>query len=468
MRETILSELVDAEFPHGAVPTLAIIDTGTKQVWEQCHPPKVERRCILVRSCFLRPAHFERAAGFLAHDDRGGYLDRLRVAHMFRTAMELFGRETILSTYRAFWLKWAEQLAYAFIHRLPHCGDNTSNIALDGKLLDFGAMTAVPSWARISAMLSAPPVGENVATLIEAITVHARHLAHHVDPNVGTPARIRATVSQAVQHYQLAVLREMLRVSGLTRRQAESLLASKDRAELVSILGRLLNRFRREQFAIFDGTPEPRIPWDIDRLWSESPPEHLRSLQEFLIRNLDLYRGMEPKDQLLRALVRRCTMRTLTRSELYRERIKKDLFRILENDLAGDALNQQSLDQLISATVCRNRRDSKVELDGAICIGFARNACVGYALFRCLDTAEEFAIKEWDSSGETQCDRDAQSISGGNPERLYIAEIHSGGILFASSAAPEFSGAVWLMPVPEYSKTEGTEFTVKGNVSRPF
>lgn len=445
VKESILSELVDAEFPHGSVPTLGIIDTGATQVWEECHPPKVERRCLLVRPCFLRPAHFERAVGFLTQDEKDGYRDTLRVAHMFKTATEIFGRNELLSIYRQFWLAWAEQLAYAFVHRLPHGGDSTSNIALDGRLLDFGAMTSVPSWARISLSLAAPPVGDSVACLMDAIAIHAATLGRYVNAAEGKPARIAEIAALTIRRYQCFVLREMLRVAGLTRTQAERLL-SLCHKESSAILGRVLNHFRREQFAIFAGTPQPRIPWDVDQLWTDEPPEHLRVLREFLARNVDVFRGDEPADRLLRGVAGRCAMRARTRPDLYRKRIKEELFRILETELSGDALDEESLERIISATVCRNRRDCKVEPGGAVPIGFARNARAGYALFRCLDTTKQFAIKEWDTTAPRK-----QGVGGGRPsserepKRHYIAEIRSNAIAFASSTIGDFVGSVWLL-----------------------
>ena len=446
VRETILSELVQAEFPHGAVPTLALIDTGVRQVWKQFRPAKIERRCLLVRPCFLRPAHFERAAGFLAEDVKDGHRDRLRVEHMFDTAREVFGRDTFLSIYDRFWLTWAEQLAYAFVHRLPHGGDNTSNVAFDARLLDFGATVSVPTWACVSLALGIPPLGRSLEAMVHAIRMHALSLGRYIDPAEATLERITGIATIAAERYRLVVQREMLRVAGLTRHQAELLLASDRRADLVSILGRVLNHFRREQFAIFDGTPDPRIPWDFGRLWSQSPPVYLRRLREFLLNSIEVFGDTRQVDRLVRGFGGRCVMRTWTRSELYRERIKKRLFGLLETDMAGDALNQNSLDEVISATVCRNRRDSKVEPDGAIPIGFARNCYVGYALFRCLDTTREFAVREWGVvSGDKERHDEAARELDGEAQRLYIADITTGGILFASPAVAEFSGSVSLL-----------------------
>jgi hypothetical protein len=180
IREAIFSELVAAEFPGGTVPILAVIDTGEVQLWNTDAGVLPERRCLLVRPAFLRPAHFERAPGYISGYSKEGHRDTRRVRGAFDTARRLWGREALHASYKAFWLTWAEQLAYAFIHRLPHGGDNTSNIALDGKLLDFGAMTAVPSWARISTVVGVLPSGENLAPLIKAIQTHVMFWARYV------------------------------------------------------------------------------------------------------------------------------------------------------------------------------------------------------------------------------------------------------------------------------------------------
>lgn len=445
VRETIFSELANAEFPHGSVPTLGIIDIGVREVWQQSRLRRTERRCLLIRPCFLRPAHFERAAGFIGPDEKAGYLDRLRVEHMLRTATDLLGRDMFLAAYKRFWLAWAEQLAYAFIHRLPHGGDITSNIAFDGALVDFGAMTSVPTWARISLVLG-PPVGGSMACLIDAIRAHAAVLGRYIDPAEATPKRVAEVAGLAAQRYQFVVWREMLRVAGLTRHQAELLLASDKGAELSSALGKIWSHFRRDHFAIFDRTPEPRIPWDVDQLWSENPPKYLRSLREFLMKYFRVFGGESSADRVLRGLAGRSAMRALTRPELFHEQAKRAVSKSLETDLVGSALNQQNLDRLISVTICRNRRDSKVEPEGAIPIGFARNGRWALALFCCLDTGLKFAVREWSAFGAVRrCDGETETLPDEETERLYIEKISADSISFASSTVPEFFGSVWLL-----------------------
>jgi len=393
VRETIFAELAAAEFPGGTIPTLAIIDTGLVQVWQEDHGPRPERRCLLIRPSFVRPAHFERAPSYISIDPRDGYVDSQRVRHAFQTATELWGHDSLPAIYEKFWLTWSEQLAYAFAHRLPHGGDSTSNIALDGQLLDFGAMTAIPSWARISLKWSGPPAGESLYYLVQAVRSHAIFLGRYVDATLATPEAIGCALNAVVQRYQAALLREMLRLAGLTRPQAESLLQAEPAVS--RLLGRLMTHYRREQFTLFEGTPSPRIPWDIERLWSSEPPTHWLLLRDFLMEKRDLLSECGRVDHELWA--ERVKLRSRSRPALYRARIKRELYLTLELHMAGVALNQNSLDRLIAETVCQNRRDSHIEPNDAIPIGFARGATASYALFRSLDTDACFAMQEWQS-----------------------------------------------------------------------
>ncbi|TXH74678.1 MAG: hypothetical protein E6Q88_04120, partial [Lysobacteraceae bacterium] len=153
MREAIAAEVADAELPHGATPVVAILDPGMR-----IHGPPTGiggvRRAILIRPNFVRLAHFERSIRF----GKGGYsrseqyLDALRTeeavdalrAHLagerdlglpIRSVPEIFARI-------------AEQTGSGWSQRLFHGGLFSSNIAVDGQLVDFGNFRALPDWRR--------------------------------------------------------------------------------------------------------------------------------------------------------------------------------------------------------------------------------------------------------------------------------------------------------------------------------
>ena len=89
IRETIFAEIVRAEFPCSAIPVLAIIDTGLIQIFEESAGPKMERRTLLIRPSFIRPAHFERATAYFSGNPKEGQQDTLRVSQFFTQVVPL-------------------------------------------------------------------------------------------------------------------------------------------------------------------------------------------------------------------------------------------------------------------------------------------------------------------------------------------------------------------------------------------
>lgn len=423
LREAILSELVAAEFPHGAVPTLGIIDTGMVQQWDTHDGPFIERRTLLVRPVFLRPAHFERAYLFNDGAPLTGARDQSRVARFFTHASRSIGRSELDSLYRNVWWRWAEQMAYAWVHRLPHCGDSTSNICFDGKLVDFGAMAAMPGWASIVTIWGDLPYGEELSVLTRAAAAVARHWGRHVDPRYAAPEEMGRLLDQVHGHYRFVVNRELLRLCGLDRARAHALhVAEASRHEgdgLEAVVGRLLTYYRREHTTILDRTPHLRIAWDLERVWEHTPPAHLAGLRRILDRHLP----DAGKD--VRA---RCVFRTRGRPALYREVLKARLHGAIAEGLTTVGA-QESVDDLICRTIVENRRDGADDPADAVPIGHARNAQQGYALFEDAGSRRRFAIREW----------------GGARVRAPLADVTASSLTFADGTPP-FEGAVALEP----------------------
>jgi hypothetical protein len=422
-REAIFSEIVDEEFPHGSVPVLAIIDTGLVQIWETDTGPKPERRCLLVRPAFMRPAHFMRAVDYIGHAPREGMLDAQRVAQTAQQACARFGTSHFAAMWFTFWQHWAEQLAYAYVHRLNHGGNSESNIAQDGRLLDFGGMTALPSWARIILAQGGPPAGADMHCLAEAMSSAMPLLARHVDHTLAAPEAIQAMARQASTCYRNTAVRELLRILGLTTPQVTVLMGGALAAPLHAAANRLFAHFAREQFCIFDGIPQPRVPWDVVQIWDAVVPQHLRELRTFLENSILLGQlGHDDLASTRRTLHARCRMLTRTRTGLFRDHIKQDLYETLDGQCAGDTLTAAHVTNTIHGFVLKHRLDSGFEPEGAAPIGFARSHAAGYALFKDLSDGQLFALQEWhDASQSTR-------LTG----RLPIAEIWDDRLVFKS------------------------------------
>lgn len=133
IREAIGAEISALELPHGAVPVVAVLRTGTGDA-------------ILVRPNFLRLAHFERSiffgsAGFAGSDQ---HLDALRTQELVEVAVE--GHAPGFSGLDDQFQRLAEQIGAAQAHRLWQGRFLSGNVAIDGALVDFGSFRATPSW----------------------------------------------------------------------------------------------------------------------------------------------------------------------------------------------------------------------------------------------------------------------------------------------------------------------------------
>lgn len=423
VREAVLSEVVNAEFPFGAVPVPAIIETGVVQVWDTDYGPKPERQCLLVRPTFIRPAHFTRATDYISANQKEGALDANRVALTSCSAVDLFGAEDFSHSWGQFWLRWAEQLAYAYAHRLTHGGNTESNVALDERLLDFGAMTALPSLARVSTMQGGPSAGMDMLFQAQAMQAVAPFLGRHIDEALASPEALGVNLSRANDRYRQVLLREVLRVTGLTRMQSERLLQSALAARAVAAINRLVTHFAREQSTIFDGMPEPRISWDLGQFWQEPAPRHLHELRGLLTDAINGgLLGDGPAGLMSQAVAARCALRSSTREGLFRDRLKDDFCGALDGRYEGDRLTAAHVSRVIDDCVVRNRRSSLTEPDAALPIGFAGHAETAYALFSCQKSGSPFAVPEWPTDGTGQA----------WPTRLPIARLHDGLIGFAS------------------------------------
>lgn len=146
VREAINSEVFQRELPHGAVPTIAIIDTGERINWAPGDAG--ERRAILVRPAFLRLASLQRSIfhGDAGHPQAAQYLDAIRTrelwAALFPPVCDAQARLCALFE------KIGEQYGCANAKRLWPGPFFSSNVTLSGALADFGGARAIWSWRR--------------------------------------------------------------------------------------------------------------------------------------------------------------------------------------------------------------------------------------------------------------------------------------------------------------------------------
>jgi hypothetical protein len=293
VRETIYAEVVGREFPHGAVPTLAIIDTGLDQDWPEGIVPSRERRVLIVRPAFVRPAHFERAVGFISPIIKEGALDHARVRVIFATAIRGIGERELIARLFTFFQRWTHQLAYAFVHRLPHGNNTSSNIAFDGRMVDFGATSAVPSWAVTATSLMPDPFARRFDAVARAIKSLCYYFGRHVDSRLASPKKIDATIEENRAHFHRFVCLETLKLCGVSTATALEVLNTKRIEKIQETTLATIQHYQRAYIDFVDGEvfeTNKHAKWDLATLWEVSPPSHLRTLS-------GIVRELVPADQ---------------------------------------------------------------------------------------------------------------------------------------------------------------------------
>lgn len=188
VREAIASEVAHAEFPHGAVPTVAIIDCGLDPSLSYN-----QHRALILRPNFVRLAHLERSGFFgdAGHPDADQYKDALRTRDALDNVWGPSARREELGVRSASLaeaiVRLADQLAFGYAHRLFIGGVSSSNLTIDGQIVDFGLFTSVSSWRRTHGQLALPAFGEEWSSLIELVRsvsfFQNKHLGHAADLN---------------------------------------------------------------------------------------------------------------------------------------------------------------------------------------------------------------------------------------------------------------------------------------------
>lgn len=144
IKEIVCSEICRNELPWGAIPVVALIDCHDYH--EAPFDGKPRRSAILIRPTFIRPAHFERSI-FFGTGGRPGteqYEDVIRV----RTAIQgLVSCKMPHYSLKEIFERLAQQLGAMRALRLWPSRFLSSNVTIDGEIVDFGSFRVVAGWS---------------------------------------------------------------------------------------------------------------------------------------------------------------------------------------------------------------------------------------------------------------------------------------------------------------------------------
>jgi len=253
IREAIWGEVFSYALPHGAVRVVAIILTGTDCWFEG---PRGERatapRALVVREVAIRPAHFFRAVYFRPNPALGLESDASRVKRAVNALPEFLpptnsvGRvapiDHLIGGLAEMASRMASQCAAAQSRRLLHGTLNGSNIGLDGRWIDYGTATLLPTYANAKSY-GAP---RQFATLWEEQTRPAAiidQFCFYINKYFAFPRGGMRILSDALKthywsSYDSALMMSHLRMLGLPDDLLKSVAA---RPESVALARELMN-----------------------------------------------------------------------------------------------------------------------------------------------------------------------------------------------------------------------------------
>ena len=388
VRESIFSEIYGYEFPYASVPTIAIIDTGIVQEWNVNGFIKKERRVLLIRPNFIRPAHFERALFHMSSNPTDGSIDASRVRCHVRKFEHILGEKGFLDAVSDFFQKWSCQLAYGYIHRISLGGNTSSNICLDGKILDFGAASSLPSFASVTLVSNFKATGSEfdvVAHSIQNLFFYLRKFGNSRKYNSQNVAEI---MSASWQSYLNEFFVQSLRLCGLRKLSAESILTGPNGNKVKDILTNLNIKNKKISYDILEFTPAVERSTAMDQVWATPTPKHFLQLRQVL------------EDNLQESEVEQCrfesNLKNISRPLLFREEMKSRIYNLAERK--NLELSAANVNEIIRNEVVKNRRDAKYvpPSNSSIC-GFALGENFSILLISEQLSGKFFAAVEWAS-----------------------------------------------------------------------
>lgn len=354
IREALYSELVDAEFPAGSLPIIAIIDTGLHAEMPKGHLG--ERRALILRDTEMRVAHLLRAAFFrpgehcnyAQADDVGRVADAIAFygGNFVRPSdgVSHLSPSTLLHSV-------AESIAVSEMFRLTTGGINPSSVTLSGRLLDFGSARALPDWRRAELYVNSQRFGTDSGAWARNISHIAYLLTKH-----GYPADANELRSLFDRSYSAAMKKYCLAYFGL----ASVNVKEEHAADLVASLAAIFNSQQKRHTSYVDGSPFDGdwIYGDLSRMLQGLEPDGRYSGRLCRIRDVIAQISLSAPNPYW--FVRRCLFiglrHSCPRALLYRETLQMALFESVAPKKPSDSLRPGAINDVLSHCLTAGRR----------------------------------------------------------------------------------------------------------------
>ena len=279
------------DFPYSSNRTLTVSDRGTWTRWPKTTPdgPETlpEREGLISRENPLRPAHYAKRIqldpkSYFADD----MIDELLSADETRLQDALprladalpkpIGFNLASSTSEKLHAglnevvdRIAEQKAFELANGFFFGADSTSNIELNGKLLDFDTMTAQPHFMRLETK-SGVNYGDMEMVKNEIIDPLTASVYSHIASadRKGVPTRLEFR-KRFDEQYAFRLRRNFVELTGIPRETVSALVETTQGKRLVDVLGKnlyelALDGSKRVQFN--DDLPKEAPTFDLHRI----------------------------------------------------------------------------------------------------------------------------------------------------------------------------------------------------------
>lgn len=213
LREAIYSSVAYHEFPHGAVPIVAILGTELPHPVEEGRAQGVPgQRALIVRPAVVRPAHAERAPLFI-RSIKGFKNNQLDDVTRTRDVVRKWSGKTYPKVSELF-ERIAEQIAFGRVNKLFNGGFFSSNFSIFAELLDFGGMRATSDWARAMNLDHASGFGDEMGLALGVLESLAFYFNKYQRPDL-PKLDVESLGEQAWEALERAISKEYARMWGL-------------------------------------------------------------------------------------------------------------------------------------------------------------------------------------------------------------------------------------------------------------
>jgi hypothetical protein len=210
---------------------------------------------------------------------------------------------------------------------------------------------------------------ETIISLFNFVPATTRSLSYffgrHLDFRFNSEKIIESFANNARLEFRRTLVSETLKLLGVQPDVAAAAAIDADFENRRKAVVSLINYFQHERIDMLEGTTEPKLKWDLNTIWSENVPSHLRDIEIIVKSMIPPERREIAGDQ--------CKLLSATRTNLFREEAKAAIYNAVELGSTTPAADRDLIERFIGKQITEGRRDSKNSIATLSSMGFTRD-----------------------------------------------------------------------------------------------